>query len=78
MGVFAGAGILALVFHRKVLELLGMLADATGNVLPVFFSPGLLELSLAVVGFGMVIVINYLLRREQRDEWVEIEVGEED
>ena len=75
MGIFAGVGILALVFHRK---LLGLLAAATGNVMPVFFSPGLLELSLAVVGFGIVIVINYLLRREQRDEWVEIEVGDEE
>lgn len=65
---------MAVAFHRQLLELL---ADAFGNVLPVFFTPGLLELSLGVLGFGLVIVINYLLRREQRDEWVEIEVEEE-
>ena len=72
--MLAGAAITVAVFHRFIF---GLLADATGNVMPVVFTPGLLEFTVAVLGFSLVIVINAILRREQRDEWVEMEVGDE-
>jgi hypothetical protein len=69
-GILAGFAAIALVFAKPML---GLLRDALANVLPVFFTPGILEISLGVIGFGLVIVINYLLlRREGQDEWVEL------
>ena len=40
---------------------------------PIFFTPGLLEITLGLFGFSLVILINYFLRSEQRDEWIYIE-----
>ena len=74
MGLIAGLVITAVIFHRHLFE---FVRDATGNVMPVFFTPGLLEVSLGVIGFSLVIVINFLLRREQDDEWVELPDEEE-
>jgi|TARA_B110001454_G_scaffold128620_1_gene119866 hypothetical protein len=73
LGILTGILITAVIFHRDVLELLG---DATGNVLPVIFMPGLLELTLGMIGFGIVLLVNHLLRREQSDEWVLLDEGE--
>lgn len=75
LGILTGLVITAVVFHRKVLEFIG---DATGNVLPVIFMPGLLELTLGLIGFGIVIFVNHLLRREQRDEWVCLDEGDDE
>lgn len=69
-GIAAGVLITAVIFYRQVL---GVLRDAAKNILPLVFSPGILEVSIAVVGFGLVIVINHFLRREREDEWVVLE-----
>ena len=67
-GIMAGVAIAAVVFHRP---LIGMAHDAFTNIMPIFFTPGLLDLTLGLLGFGFVILINYwLLRKEARDEWV--------
>jgi len=63
--------VVVMVFHRWVFGLIGKM----GSVL---FTPILLEISLGVFGMGVVFFINHLLRREQRDEWVEMEVGDDD
>ncbi|MCP4847746.1 MAG: hypothetical protein GY899_07360 [Verrucomicrobiaceae bacterium] len=70
LGILTGLLITAVVFHRDVLELL---VDASDSVLPVITMPGLLELTLGLIGFGIVLFVNHLLRREQRDEWVFLE-----
>ena len=78
LGILTGLLITALVFHRGVIELL---VDAADSVLPVITMPGLLELTLGFIGFGIVLVVNHLRRREQDDEWVLLEdedSGEED
>ncbi|MFP6874115.1 MAG: hypothetical protein VCA55_11470 [Verrucomicrobiales bacterium] len=75
LGILTGMLVTAAVFHRKILEFLG---DATGNVLPVIFMPGLLELTIGLIGLAIVIVVNYLLRREQSDEWICLDEGEDD
>ena len=75
LGILTGLIITGVVFHRKVLEFLG---DSTGNVLPVIFMPGLLELTIGLIGLAIVIVVNYLLRREQSDEWICLDEGEDD
>lgn len=69
LGLLCGLLITAAIFHRFVFALA---RDAFTNVLPIVFSPGLLELTIAVVGFGIVIVVNHLLRKERDDEWVEL------
>lgn len=69
-GIAAGVLITAAIFYRPVLA---VLRDAAKNILPLVFSPGILEVSMAVVGFGLVIVINHFLRREREDEWVTLE-----
>lgn len=69
-GVIAGFGVMVLVFSKL---LLGLLRDAFANILPLFFTPGLLEITLAAIGFAIVIAVNYWLwRKEGKDEWVEI------
>lgn len=74
-GITAGVAITALVFHRPLLTLA---RDGFTNVVPIFFSPGVLEITLGLVGFGVVILINYwLLRKEARDEWVVLQKEEE-
>jgi hypothetical protein len=75
LGILTGLVITAAVFHRKVLEFLG---DSTGNVLPVIFMPGLLEFTIGLTGMAIVIVVNYLLRREQSDEWICLDEGKDD
>lgn len=75
LGILFGLMITCVFFYRQTLDLI---RDAIGNVLPIFFTPGLLELSLGLIGIAIVIVINFFLRSEQRDEWVYIEEGESD
>jgi hypothetical protein len=70
LGFFVGPILICLVFFRRVLELV---RDAFGNILPIFFTPGLLEITLGLFGFSLVILINYFLRSEQRDEWIYLE-----
>ena len=70
LGFFVGPILICLVFFRQALELV---RDAFRNILPIFFTPGLLEITLGLFGFSLVILINYFLRSEQRDEWVYIE-----
>ena len=67
LGFFVGPILICLVFFRQVLELV---RDAFGIILPIFFTPGLLEITLGLFGFSLVILIKYFLRSEQRDEWV--------
>ena len=70
LGFFVGPILICLVFFRQALELV---RDAFRNILPIFFTPGLLEITLGLFGFSLVILINYFLRSEQRDEWIYIE-----
>ena len=70
LGMLTGLLLTVVVFHRVFLELL---VDASDSVLPVITMPGLLELTLGFIGFGIVLFVNHLLRREQRDEWVLLE-----
>ena len=73
--MLTGVLITAAVFHRALLELI---VDASDSVLPVITMPGLLELTLGFVGFGIVLFVNHLLRREQNDEWVVLDDGEDE
>jgi len=73
--MLTGLMIVAVVFHRALLELI---VDASDSVLPVITMPGLLELTLGFVGFGIVLLVNHLLRREQNDEWVVLDDGEDE
>ena len=75
IGFLTGPIILVILYSSQSFELL---RDALGNTLPLFFTPGILEISLFFIGFSIVIIVNYLLRREQDDEWVMIEVSESD
>jgi hypothetical protein len=75
IGFLSGPIILVILYSSQSFELL---RDALGNTLPLFFTPGILEISLFFIGFSIVIIVNYLLRREQDDEWVMIEVSESD
>ena len=75
IGFLSGPIILIILYSSQSFELL---RDALGNTLPLFFTPGILEISLFFIGFSIVIIVNYLLRREQDDEWVMIEISESD
>lgn len=57
---------------------LELIRDALGNTLPLFFTPGILEVSLFFIGFSIVIIANYLRRSEQDGEWVILESSEND
>jgi|TARA_B100001250_G_scaffold180612_1_gene155303 hypothetical protein len=70
LGFFVGPILICVVFFRQTFELI---RDAFANILPIFFTPGLLEITLALFGFSLVILINYFLSSEQKDEWVYIE-----
>ncbi|MDC0047987.1 hypothetical protein OAL09_01465 [Verrucomicrobia bacterium] len=70
LGFFVGPVLICLLFFRQAFELL---RDAFANIVPIFFTPGLLEITLGLLGFSLVILINYFLRSEQKDEWVYIE-----
>jgi len=69
-GFFLGPILICVLFFRHTFELI---RDAFANILPIFFTPGLLEITLGLVGFSLVILINYFLRSEQKNEWVCIE-----
>ena len=73
--MLTGLVIAAVVFHRSLLELI---VDASDSVLPVITMPGLLELTLGFVGFGIVLLVNHLRRRGQDDEWVVLDDGEDE
>ena len=73
--MLTGLVIAAVVFHRTLLELI---VDASDSVLPVITMPGLLELTLGFVGFGIVLLVNHLRRRGQDDEWVVLDDGEDE
>lgn len=70
LGFFVGPILICVLFFRQTFELI---RDAFANILPIFFTPGLLEITLGLFGFFLVILINYFLRSEQKDEWVYIE-----
>ncbi|MBA72487.1 MAG: hypothetical protein CMO73_07415 [Verrucomicrobiales bacterium] len=70
LGFFLGPILICVLFFRQTFELI---RDAFANILPIFFTPGLLEITLGLFGFCLVILINYFLRSEQEDEWVYIE-----
>ena len=70
LGFFLGPILICVLFFRQTFELL---RDAFANILPIFFTPGLLEITLGLFGFSLVILINYFLRSRQEDEWVYIE-----
>lgn len=74
LGMLTGLLLAAIIFHRLLLELL---VDASDIVLPVITMPGLLELTVGFIGFGIVLLVNHLLRREQDDEWVVLDDGED-
>ena len=59
--------ITGIIFYRTVFE---FLMDASDSVLPVVTMPGLLELTVGLIGFGVVLLVNHLRRREQDDEWI--------
>ena len=42
------------------------------NVVPILFTPVILELSVCFVGLFIVLMFNHLRRKEQEDEWVYI------
>ena len=67
LGIIAGILITGIIFYRKVFE---FLIDASDSVLPVVTMPGLLELTVGFIGFGVVLLVNHLRRREQDDEWI--------
>ncbi len=70
-----GGGLLVLgAIYRE--QTLGLLRDTLRGVFGLLFTPVILETSLALGGFCLVILVNGYLRREQRDEWVEIEDDE--
>jgi len=73
-GMIAGLGIVVAIFHKPVF---GFLGEVAGGFLPMMFSPGFFEVSCAILGFTIVLVVLRILRREQRDEWVEMEVGDD-
>ena len=75
VGFLSGPIFLIFLFSSQSFELL---RDALGNTLPLFFTPGILEISLFFIGFSIVIIVNHLRRREQDDEWVIIESSEND
>ena len=70
IGFFVGPIVICSLFFRQTFELL---RDAFANILPIFFTPGLLEITLGLLGFSLVILINYFSRSEQQDEWVYLE-----
>ena len=73
--MLTGLLIAAVVFHDALLELI---VDGSDSVLPVITMPGLLELTLGFVGFGIVLLVNHLRRRGQDDEWVVLDDGEDE
>ena len=75
IGFLSGPIILAILYSSQSFDLL---RDALGNTLPLFFTPGILEISLFFIGFSIVIIANYFLRGEQDDEWVMIDAPESD
>ena len=75
LGILSGLLLAGIIFHRAVLELI---VDFSDSVLPVLTMPGLLEITVGFIGFGIVLLINHLLRREQDDEWVVLEDSEDE
>lgn len=75
IGFLSGPIILIFLCSSQSLELI---RDALGNTLPLFFTPGILEVSLFFIGFSIVIIVNYLRRSEQDGEWVILESSEND
>ena len=75
IGFLSGPIILIVLYSSQSLELI---RDALGNTLPLFFTPGILEVSLFFIGFSIVIIVNYLRRSEQDGEWVILESSEND
>jgi|TARA_B110000438_G_C15597214_1_gene556379 hypothetical protein len=73
LGFFVGPILICVLFFRQTFELI---RDAFVNIVPIFFTPGILEITLGLFGFSLVILINYFLRSEQQDEWVYIEEKE--
>ena len=75
VGFLSGPIFLIFLFSSQYFELL---RDALGNTLPLFFTPGILEISLFFIGFSIVIIVNHLRRRKEDDEWVILESSEND
>ena len=75
LGIIAGILITGIIFYRKVFE---FLIDASDSVLPVVTMPGLLELTVGFIGFGVVLLVNHLRRREQDDEWIVLDDEEDE
>ncbi len=75
LGIIVGMLITGIIFYRTVFE---FLIDASDSVLPVVTMPGLLELTVGFIGFGVVLLVNHLRRREQNDEWIVLDDDEDE